>query len=130
VTENSYIRGVILFSFTATGTTRRADVQHDLTAVPEDFVATQVQIFDISVLRSRLEEAEKMKGEEKLVAMERLYLAIQKTEYAYSVDFTIPYGALTEIRELLPTIKGAINRLQAAKQRKEAREHARQDQGR
>lgn len=76
---------------------------------------------DIVGLKQKLSEAEKLKGEEKLGAMKRLYAMIHEAELAYSKDFRIPYGCLTEIRELMPAVSGSINRLESAKRRREER---------
>lgn len=69
-------------------------------------------------MRQLLDEAGKLKGEEKLGAMMRLRAEIERTEKSYGLSFDRPFGELTEIRKLLPDIDGSINRLESAKRRK------------
>ncbi len=79
---------------------------------------SEMGLIDIGELKRQIDLAGRMKGEEKLVHMRRLLAVIKKIEQGYMFDYTVPYGHLTEIRELIPTVEGSLNRLEAAKRKK------------
>ncbi len=81
---------------------------------------TEMGLIDIGELNRQLDDAEKLKGEEKLVAMRRLLAVITKVEQGYTLDYTVPWGHLTAIRSLIPAITSSINRLEAARKKKAA----------
>jgi hypothetical protein len=75
-------------------------------------------VVDVGALRRKLDEAEKLKSEEKLVAMRKLYGEIAKAEADCAMDLAIPWGVVSELRELIPQVQSSINRLTAAKKKR------------
>lgn len=81
-------------------------------------------MIDVDKIERDVAVLDDMKGEEKLQAARKAYLAVSLAEQECARDFTVPFQVVKKVRELIPVVQATVNRLEAGARKRETNKAA------